>query len=147
VGGAKHTRPDSSVDYGWNSRGTWQFNLDPLQKLCSNAGVEFQSESFDSAQQFLSNRPKWAPANLEFEVDHLRTERVREWGLAIALGIPIASLLLVAVGGLLIWFGPVGWFSEGLEVVGMIVAAVLTIWSHSRWRMLRSLRKRHVDAS
>jgi hypothetical protein len=137
---------DSSVEYGRNSPGTWEFNLQSLQKLCWSAGIDFQTEAYETARQFLVSRPTWAPPKMEFEVDHLQTERVREWGLAIALGIPMASSLLVVAGGFLIYFGPVGWFVEGLEVIGMIVAVVLTVWSHSRWRMMRSLRKRHLTA-
>jgi hypothetical protein len=138
------TRLDSSVEYGRNSAGTWEFRHDALEELCCAGGIEFQTESFDNAPEFLSKRPDWIPPVVEFEVDHLREERVREWGLAIALAIPIACGLLVAVGGLLIWLGPVGWTIEVAEVIGMMVAAVLTVWSHSNWRMKRSLRKRHL---
>ena len=138
------TRLDSSVEYGQNSENTWEFSLDALAQLCSAGGIAFKSESFDTAQQFLAERPEWAPPNLEFEVDHLPEERVREWGLAVALGLPISFALLAVLGGALLWFGPVGWAIEALEAVGTLVAVVLTIWSHSRWSMARSLRKRQL---
>lgn len=135
------TRLDSSVEYGQNSENTWEFHLDALAQLCSAGGIAFESESFDTAQQFLAGRPEWAPPKLEFEVDHLPEERVREWGLAVALALPISFALLAVLGGALLWFGPVGWAIEALEAVGTLVAVVLTVWSHSRWRMARSLRK------
>ena len=138
------TRLDSSVEYGQNSQNTWEFSLGALAQLCSAGGIAFRSESFDTAQQFLSERPEWAPPKLEFEVDHLPEERVREWGLAIALALPISFALLAVLGGALLWFGPVGWAIELLEAVGTLVAVVLTIWSHSRCRMARSLRKHHL---
>jgi len=136
-------RLDNSVDYGWNSGGTWEFNLDSLEKMCMTAGISFQIDRFDTAQAFLSSRPEWAPPKLEFEVDHLRTERVREWGLAIALGLGIAAGFGVA-GGFLLAFGPIGVVVKSLELFGVVVAATLTIWSHSKWRMKRSLRKRSL---
>jgi hypothetical protein len=140
------TRLDSSVEYGENSENTWEFNLGALAQLCSAGGIAFESESFETAQEFLSKRPEWAPPKLEFEVDHLPEERVREWGLAIALGLPISFALLAVLGGALLWFGPVGWTIEVIEAAGTLVAVVLTIWSHSRWRMKRSLRKHHLKS-
>jgi hypothetical protein len=136
------TRLDSSVDYGYNSKDTWEFHLDALAQLCSAAGIAFESETYETARQFLAEKPQWAPPKLEFEVDHLPEELVREWGLAIALALPISCGLLAVVGGALLWFGPVGWAIESLEGAGTLVAVVLTIWSHSRWRMKRSLSRR-----
>jgi hypothetical protein len=136
------TRLDSSIEYGHNSKDTWEFHVDALAHLCSSAGIAFESESYETAQQFLNERPQWAPPKLEFEVDHLPEERVREWGLAIALTVPLACGLLAVVGGAFLWFGPVGWTVESLEAIGTLVAVVLTIWSHSKWRMKRSLSRR-----
>jgi hypothetical protein len=134
---------DNSVDYGSNSSGTWEFNTEELKALCRSVGVSFHVEVFDTAQEFLDKRPEWTPPELEFEVDHLPTERVREWGLALAIGLPIAVGIGVA-GSFLILVGPVGWFVGALEVVGTVVAVVLTVWGHSKWRMKRSLRKRDI---
>ena len=136
------TRLDSSIEYGRNSSGTWEFHLGALEQLCSSAGIAFESQSFETAQQFLAARPEWAPPKLEFEVDHALEEDAREWGLAFALGLPIAFALLAVLGGALLWLGPVGWVVGSLEVVGTVVAVVLTVWSHSRWRMKRSLARR-----
>jgi hypothetical protein len=139
-------RLDSSVEYGYNSENTWEFHLDALAQLCSAGGIAFESESFNTAKQFLAERPEWAPPKLEFEVDHLPEERVREWGLAIALGLPLCFGLLAVFGGALLWFGPVGWATGALEGAGTLVAVVITIWSHSRWRMKRSLRRLHLES-
>ena len=57
------TRLDSSVEYGHNSTGAWEFNLDALAQLCSAGGIAFESETFETAQQFLAERPEWAPRN------------------------------------------------------------------------------------
>jgi hypothetical protein len=133
---------DSSVEYGQNSENTWEFHLDALAQLCIAGGIAFKSESFETPQEFLDKRPEWTPPKLEFEVDHLPEERVREWGLALALALPISFGLLAILGGALLWFGPVVWVIEAIEALGTLVAVVLTIWSHSRWRMKRSLRKR-----
>lgn len=134
-------RLDSSVEYGNNSKDTWEFHLDALAQLCSAAGIAFESQSFETAREFLAEKPEWAPPKLAFEVDDIHEEDVREWGLAIALGLPIACGLLAVTGGALLIFGPVGWTAASLEAVGTFVAVSLTIWSHSRWRMKRSLMK------
>jgi len=139
------THLDSSVEYGYNSSGTWEFNLDALAQLCSSAGIAFESQSFETAQQFLAAKPEWAPPTMEFQVDHLLEEDAREWGLAFTLGLPIAFGLLAVFGGALLWKGPVGWVVGTLEVVGTLVAIVLTVWSHSRWRMKRSLSRRRIS--
>jgi hypothetical protein len=138
------TQLDSSVEYGYNSQGTWEFNLSALAQLCSTAGISFESQSFETARQFLAARPEWAPPKLEFEVDHVREEDAREWALAFALGLPIAFALLAVLGGALLWLGPVGWVVGSLEAVGTLVAVVLTVWSHNRWRKKRSLARRHI---
>ena len=139
------TRLDSSIEYGYNSEDTWEFNLTALAQLCSSAGIAFESESFETARQFLAAKPEWAPPKLEFEVDHVLEEDAREWGLAFALGLPIAFALLAVFGGALLWLGPVGWVVGSLEAVGTLLAVVLTIWSHSRWRMKRSLARQHLS--
>jgi hypothetical protein len=136
------THLDSSVEYGINSAGTWEFNLSALAQLCSSAGIAFESETFETAQQFLEAKPEWTPPKLEFEVDDVREEDAREWAMAFALGLPIAFALLAVFGGALLWLGPVGWVVGTLEVVGTLVAIGLTVWSHSRWRMKRSLARR-----
>jgi hypothetical protein len=65
---------------------------------------------------------------------------VREWGLALSIGLPLA--VGAGLGGsFLLFFGPVGWFIAGLEIIGTVVAMVLTAWGHSKWRLKRSLRK------
>jgi hypothetical protein len=138
------TRLDSSVEYGHNSDNRWEFHLGALQQLCAAAGIAYESESFGTPRQFLDKWPEWAPPKLEFEVDHLPEERVREWGLAIALGLAMACGLFAAAGGALLLVGPVGWVTVTLEAVGTFVAVVLTIWSHSRWRMKRSLHRLHL---
>jgi hypothetical protein len=80
------------------------------------------------------------PPELEFEVNHLHTERVREWGLALSYGLPIA--VGAGLGGsFLLFIGPVRWFVAALEIIGIVVAMVLTVWGHSKWRLKRSLRK------
>jgi hypothetical protein len=137
------THLDSSVEYGYNSQGTWEFNLDALAQLCSSAGIAFESQSFETAKKFLEARPEWATPTLEFQVDHVVEEDAREWGLAIALGLPIAFGLFAVVGGALLWFGPVGRVVESVEVVAILVAVGLTVWSHSRWRKKRSLAGQH----
>jgi len=139
------TRLDSSVEYGYNSRGTWEFNLGALAQLCSSAGIAFESQSFETARKFLAAKPEWAPPKLEFEVDHVLEEDAREWGLAFALGLPIAFAFLAVFGGALLWLGPVGWVVGSLEAVGTLVAVVLTVWSHSRWREKRSLARLHLS--
>ena len=110
-----------------------------------SVGVSMRVEPFDTAADFISAHPEWTPPELEFEVDHLPTERVREWGLAIALGLPIAVGLLGAVGAIFLLVGPIGWVVKGLGVLGIVVAVGLTVWGHSRWRMKRSLRVRGLD--
>jgi hypothetical protein len=139
------THLDSSVEYGYNSGGTWEFNLDALAHLCSVGGIAFDSQSFETAQQFLAAKPEWAPPLMEFQVDHVREEDAREWGLAFALGLPIGFGMLAVVGGALLLLGPVGWVVGTLEVVGILVALVLTVWSHSRWREKRSLARRDLS--
>jgi hypothetical protein len=139
------TRLDSSVEYGYNSSDTWEFNVTALEQLCSSAGIAFESHSFETAQQFLAAKPEWAPPLIEFQVDHVVEEDAREWGLAFALGLPIAFGLLAVFGGALLWLGPVGWAVGSLEAVGTLVAVVLTVWSHSRWRMRRSLSRRRLE--
>ncbi len=134
---------DSSVEYGYNSSDTWEFNVAALAQLCSSAGIAFESQSFETAQQFLATKPEWTPPLMEFQVEHVLEEDAREWGLAFALGLPIAFGLLAVFGGALLWLGPVGWVVGSLEVVGTLVAVVLTVWSHSRWRMKRSLSRQH----
>ena len=130
-----------------------QFGRSRPAVLCG--GIAFESETFETAQQFLAERPEWAPPKLEFEVDHVLEEDAREWGLAIALALPIAFAFLAVIGGALLWFGPVGWVVISLEAIGTLVAVVLTVWSHSRWRMKRSFAEeapvhgqsaRHVSA-
>ena len=138
-------RLDNSVDYGNNSRDTWEFNQDELETLCRSVGVAIRLELFDAAADFITAHPEWTPPELEFEVDHLPTERVREWGLAIALGLPIAVGLLGAAGAIFVLAGPIGWLVKALGVLGIFVAVGLTIWGHSRWRMRRSLRARGVE--
>ncbi len=140
-------RLDNSVDYGNNSRDTWEFNQDELETLCRSVGVSIRLEPFDAAADFIAAHPEWTPPELEFEVDHLSTEWVREWGLAIALGLPIAVGLLGAAGAIFVLAGPIGWLVKALGVLGIVVAVGLTIWGHSRWRMKRSLRDRGVNAS
>jgi hypothetical protein len=133
-------RLDCSVDYGHNSSGTWEFNTLELERMCTAVGVSFRVERYETAQEFLAKRPEWVPPEIEFEADHLRTERVREWGLAVAIALPIAAGLSV-LGSFLIFVGPVGWFVGMLEGIGVILAVALTIWGHSKWRMKRSLRQ------
>jgi hypothetical protein len=137
-------RLDSSVEYGYNSGGTWEFNVSALEQLCASAGIAFESQSFETAERFLAAKPEWAPPELEFEIDHVPEEDAREWGMAIALGLPIAFALLAIFGGALLWAGPVGWVVATLEIIGTLVAVVLTVWSHSRWRMKRSLAREHM---
>ncbi len=133
-------RLDNSIDYGHNDHGTWEFNYEDLKTLCQTVGVEFRNEHFSTAKEFIGTHPDWAPPDLEFQANHLRIERVREWGLAIALGLPIAVGL--AVGGtFLMLLGPAGWFVSALELLGIGVAVSLTIWGHSKWRLKRSLRR------
>jgi hypothetical protein len=139
------THLDSSVEYGNNSSDTWEFDLTALAQLCSSAGIAFESQSFETARKFLAATPEWAPPKLEFQVDHVLEEDAREWGLALAFGLPIAFALLAVFGGALLWLGPVGWVVGSLEAVGTLVAVVLTVWSHSRWRMKRSLARRHLS--
>jgi hypothetical protein len=139
------THLDSSVKYGYNSSDTWEFNVTALTQLCSSAGIAFESQSFETAEQFLAAKPEWAPPTMEFQVDHVLEEDAREWGLALALGLPIAFGLLAVFGGALLWLGPVGWAVGSLEAAGTLVAVVLTVWSHSRWRMKRSLSRRHLS--
>jgi hypothetical protein len=127
------THLDSSVEYGYNSSDTWEFNVTAL------------TQSFETAEQFIAARPAWAPPTMEFQVDHVLEEDAREWGLALALGLPIAFGLLAVFGGALLWLGPVGWAVGSLEAAGTLVAVVLTVWSHSRWRMKRSLSRRHLS--
>jgi hypothetical protein len=114
-----------------------------LEQLCASAGIAFESQSFETAQKFLAAKPEWAPPELEFEIDHVPEEDAREWGMAIALGLPIAFALLALLGGALLWAGPVGWVVASLEVAGTLVAVALTVWSHSKWRMKRSLARQH----
>jgi hypothetical protein len=137
------TRLDSSVEYGFNSDNTWEFNLIDLEKLCIAGGLGFEIKRFETARRFLTDYPQWAPPKLEFEVDHLPAERVREWSKGVALGLVLAGGFGVA-GGFLIWLGPIGWITRALGIVGIVVAVALTIWSHSKWRMRRSLRKHHL---
>ena len=139
------THLDSSVEYGHNSSDTWEFNSVALEQLCSSAGIAYESQSFDTAQQFVPAKPESTPPLMEFQVDHVLEEDVREWGLALALGLPIAFGLLAVFGGALLWLGPVGWAVGSLEVVGTLVAMILTVWSHSRWRMKRSLSRQHLS--
>ncbi len=75
-------RQDSSVEYGYNSGGTWEFNVSALEQLCATAGIAFESQSFETAQKFLTVKPEWAPPELEFEIDHVLEEDAREWGMA-----------------------------------------------------------------
>lgn len=138
------THLDSSVEYGYNSGGTWEFNLDALAHLCSAGGIAFESQSFKTAREFLETRPEWAPPLLEFQVDNVHEEDAREWGLALALLLPIAIGLLAVAGGVLLLLGPVGWVAGSLEVVGILVALVLTVWSHSRWREKRAQSRRRT---
>jgi hypothetical protein len=133
-------RLDNSMDYGNNSSGTWEFNLEQLGTLCRSVGVSFNIETFHTARQFIEARPAWTPPELEFEVNHIHTERVREWGLALSYGLPIA--VGAGLGGsFLILIGPVRWFVAALEIVGTLVAMALTAWGHSKWRLKRSLQK------
>jgi hypothetical protein len=143
--GSLMDRLDNSVNYGHNSSDTWEFNSEELKTMCRSVGVSMRVEPFDTAADFISAHPEWTPPELEFEVDHLPTERVREWGLAIALGLPIAVGLLGAVGAIFLLVGPIGWVVKGLGVLGIVVAVGLTVWGHSRWRMKRSLRVRGLD--
>ena len=140
-------RLDSPVNYGYNSSDTWEFNSEELKTMCRSVGVSIHLEPFDTAADFISAHPEWTPPELEFEVDHLGTERVREWGMAIALGLPIAVGLLGAVGAIFLLVGPIGWVVKGLGVLGIVGAVGLTVWGHSRWRMKRSLRVRGLDTS
>jgi membrane protein YdbS with pleckstrin-like domain len=89
----------------------------------------------------VAKHPEWTPPDFEFETEHRSTERVREWGLAILLGIPIAVGFLVT-GLYFVLVGPVGWTVAALELLGIVVVMVLTTWGHSRWRMRRSLARR-----
>jgi hypothetical protein len=127
--GALVGRMDNSIDYGANSAGTWEFSYDDLHAMCNAVGVGCRLEIFDTAKEFMAARP-----------DHLRTERVREWGLAAAIGIPIAVGFGVA-GTFLALVGPVGVAVGVLEAIGVVVAIALTAWGHSRWRMRRALRR------
>ncbi len=138
-------RLDNSVNYGYNSSDTWEFNDEELKVMCRSVGVSFHLEPFDTAADFIAAHPEWTPPELEFEVDHLPTERVREWGLAVALGLPIAVGLLGAVGAVFVLVGPTGSVVKALGVLGIVVAVGLTIWGHSRWRMRRSLHARGLD--
>jgi hypothetical protein len=140
-------RLDNSVNYGYNSSDTWEFNDEELKTMCCSVGVSVHLEAFDTAADFIGAHPEWTPPELEFEVDHLPTERVREWGLAIALGLPIAVGLLGAVGAIFVVVGPIGWVVKGIGVVGIVVAVGLTIWGHSRWRMKRSMHVRGLNSS
>lgn len=139
-------RVDNSMDYGTNSAGTWEFNYDELGVLCRSVGISFRIERYEMASEFIAAHPEWTPPELEFETDHLPTERVREWGLAFAIGLPIAIGGLGVVGGFFLLIGPIGWFVKGLGILGIVVAVTLTIWGHSKWRMKRSLRQ-HTHAS
>lgn len=138
--GALVGRVDNSIDYGANGAGTWEFNYEELDAMCTAVGVGCRIETFDTAKEFITARPEWTPPELEFEVDHRRTERVREWGLAAAIGIPIAVGFGVA-GTFLALIGPVGLAVGVLEGVGVVAAMALSAWGHSRWRMRRALRR------
>jgi hypothetical protein len=138
--GTMLARLDNSMDYGQDSSGTWEFNLEQLGTLCRSVGVSFNIEKFQTARQFVDKRPAWTPPELEFEVNHLHTERVGEWGLALSYGLPIA--VGAGLGGsFLLFIGPVRWFVAALEIIGIVVAMILTAWGHSKWRLKRSLRK------
>jgi len=137
-------RLDSSVEYGWNGGGTWEFRTGALEALCSAAGIEFESQIFPTARQFVQARPEWTPPKMEFEVNHVREEDAREWGLAIALGLPIAFGLMATTGGVLLWVEPLGRAFAVVEAVAVVLAIGLTVWSHSRWRAKRSLSRRSI---
>ena len=109
--------------------------------------MTLRTERYDTATDFIAKRPEWTPPELEFEAEHLPTERVREWGWAIAIGLPIAVGLLGATGGFFVLIGPIGWLVKTLAVLAIVVAVSLTIWGHSKWRMKRSLRKRGLEPS
>jgi hypothetical protein len=132
---------DNSMDYGSRGAGTWEFNSEELRALCAATGLTFGIEVFATPDDFVAKHPEWTPPEFEFETEHRSTERVREWGLAVLLGIPIAVGFLVT-GLYFVLVGPVGWIVAGLELLGIAVVMVLTAWGHSRWRMRRSLGRR-----
>jgi hypothetical protein len=55
--GTMLARLDNSMDYGQDSSGTWEFNLEQLGTLCRSVGVSFNIEKFQTARQFVDKRP------------------------------------------------------------------------------------------
>jgi hypothetical protein len=132
---------DNSMDYGANSAGVWELNLDGLGMMCRAVRLPFNIESHDGPRDFIDARPAWVPAHIEFETDHKTAEETREWGLAIGIGFA-AALLLSTAGVSLIFVGPVGPAVTAVAVLAIGVGVGLTLFSHSKWRARRALRQR-----
>ena len=122
-----------------NLSDTWEMRSDALAAVARLAGMTCEVYHFQEARDLLAAHPEWADPQMEWFVDHHGAETGREW----AWGIWVGGAAAVVFGGLgmaavIVSFGPI---YEAILVAGALVSGLLTLWSKSRWRMRRSLRK------
>ena len=119
---------------------TWEMRSDALAAVAHLAGMTCEVYRFEEARDLLAAHPEWAAPQLEWFVNHHRAESGREW----AWGIWAGGTLAVVFGGfgmVALIISPIGPIYDILLLTGGVVSGLLTLWSRSRWRMRRSLRK------
>ena len=120
---------------------------DCVKQLCDLAGMDFEALTTPDVEKLLETRPELVPPKLEFEVDHLREEGIREAALGIGVLVPLSLILGGAGMAAFASATPFGLPYRLLGGLGLLAASVFGAWSGSAWRKRRSLARLETKAS